>query len=223
MNKIYAFLFLFITCFLAGTLLADEKQSFPNVRFVGTGCEMKMVPMSILRPEYDLKARITYTIFLTEDDANTQDAPIYVCLNDKIEISLQGEEENSMLYSSGSGSQHGYRWEYDNGGVDNDVLMMTSAPPFISHIDFLHQGMLDDGWNAQKTSYQWSFSPKQEKTTTLTFKKYCYTNFMVRNRDGSSPWKEPVETIEFTINVTNFSKLPDDRKVMPWNGGASFR
>lgn len=143
------------------------------------------------------------TITLAEDQANTPDHPIPVLLNQDIQISLQGEESNSEVYCSGAGDQHGYRWEYDNGDVDNDVLMMTSSPTGTIHTFFPNGCKMTEGWKKKKTSYNWSFFPKKSGLTTLTFKKYYYSNAMVRNLDGSLPWKDPVKTIRFTIQVVD--------------------
>jgi len=161
-----------------------------------------------------------FPVSITEEQANTPDHPISVLLNNDIKISLPGEESNSKVYCSGAGSRHGYRWEYDNGGVENDVLTMTSSSINTIHTSFFNKDKAVDGWNTKQTSYNWSFFPKKSGLTTLTFKKYSYSNAMVRNQDGSLPWKDAVETIQFTINITDYSAIPDYGKMTPWQGGA---
>lgn len=143
------------------------------------------------------------TVSLAEEQANTPDHPISILLNQGIQISLQGEDSHSNVYCSGAGNQHGYRWEYDNGDVENEVITMTSSPLDTIHGSFLNGGKMVDGWNTKQTFYNWSFHPNKAGLTTLTFKKYYYSNAMVRNLDGSLPWKDPVETIQFTINVVD--------------------
>lgn len=159
-----------------------------------------------------------FPVSITAEQANTPDHPISVLLNNDITISLSGEESNSKVYCSGAGSQHGYRWEYDNGSGENDVLTMTSSPIDTIHTSFFNEDKAVDGWNTKQTSYHWTFFPKKSGLTTLTFKKYGYSNAMVRNLDGSSSWKDLVEMIHFTINVTDYSAILDDGKMTPWQG-----
>ena len=160
-------------------------------------------------------------IRITKAQANDAAHPIEVLLNNDIEISLKGIESNSSVYCSGAGCQHGYRWEYDNSSDEDGVLTVTSVPINAILARFSGENEFHNGWNTKQTSYRWSFIPKKAGLTTLTFKKYYYSNAMVRNTDGSLLWKDPVETIQFTINVTDYSAIPDDAKIIPWQGGAT--
>jgi len=157
-------------------------------------------------------------VSLNEEQANTPDHPISVLLNQDTQVSLQGEESHSEVYCSGGGDLHGYRWEYDNGGVENDVLTVTSSPIDTIHAPFSNGGKAIGGWQTKQTSYNWSFFPNKSGTTTLTFKKYYYSNSTVRNIDGSSPWKNPVETIQFTIQVVDEIPIPVSDKWPPLFG-----
>lgn len=143
------------------------------------------------------------TVSLNEEQANTPDHPIDLLFNQGIQISLQGEDSHSNVYCSGAGDQHGYRWEYDNSGVENELLTMTSSSLDTIHCSFPNGGEMFHGWNTKQTFYNWSFHPNKTGLTMLTFKKYYYSNATIRNQDGSLPWKDPVKTIQFTINVVD--------------------
>lgn len=186
-------------------LHASDAGKFPNV---GTGCTMvkvKIPEQKFFQSELAKRQDIYYNVplFLTEDQVNNPDKPIDVPFNSTIVISLQGEESNSQVYCSGGGSQHGYRWELDDDNIENNFLMATSVPPSIIHTDSLNPKPTNNRWDTQQTHYQWSFFPKQTGLATLKFKKYYYSNAMIRNFDDSLPWKDPVETIQFTINVVD--------------------
>ena len=57
------------------------------------------------------------------------------------------------------------------------------------------------GWHTKTISYHWKFRPEKSGLYQLTFKKYYYSNSTLRNLDGSSPWKDPIQEINFTILV----------------------
>jgi len=211
MKKIFSSLVLLLIglCCCSQAVQADDAPNFSNA---GTGCTMRKVEIpsqKFTHENLELFATIRredhqydnfFRTLLTEDQANNADSPINVSLNNNIQILLQGEESYSSVYCSGAGSEHGYRWEYDN-SAQSDVL---SEPCFTG--DLMNHGLINpnsshSGWTTQPVSFNWSFNAQQVGTVTLTFKKYYYSNAMIRNLDGSSPWKDPVETIQFTINV----------------------
>ncbi len=141
-------------------------------------------------------------IVLTEDQANDTNTPIIVCQNSTITVSLQEEESYSLVYSSGSGSEHGYRWKFD-GGTKSDVLVEGGEnETYINHSSAPSTDERNhENWITKQMPHFWTFAANQAGLTTLTFKKYYYSNAKIQNIDGSSPWKDPVETIQFTINV----------------------
>ena len=225
MKKIFSSLLLIGFLFSNQALRADDIQNLPPMGPPTGGLTIKKAE----HPEWIKKFSQSKIVFcspvitLTEDQANTADNPIEISLssNPIVRISLQGNESNSSVYCSGGGSQHGFRWEYDNDGVDNDFLEMEACPLGLVH-DTLHSPVgWSTKWQTHETLYTWEFLPKKTGTITLTFKKYYYSNAMVRNTDGSLPWKNPVETIQFTINVTDYNAIPDDGKIIPWQGGAT--
>ena len=80
---------------------------------------------------------------------------------------------------------------------------MGMCPVATIHAPFDPLSSGNKGWVKQNASYQWDFWPKETGTVTLTFKKYYYSNSTARNPDGSSPWKDRVEEIHFTIQVVD--------------------
>lgn len=194
---------------LLGLTLSLTTQALradaPSLSNVGIECKMeKVIPKKYLFPPQLPKTQnscYNIPLFLTEEEVKDLDKPIDIPLNSVIAISLKGERSNSQIYSSGTGDQHGYRWECDS--IENDLLTTLLGPVEILKPSFLNQAEEIEGWKTQDVFYQWAFSPKQTGPTTLTFKKYYYSNAMVRNLDGSLPWKDPVKTIQFTINVVD--------------------
>lgn len=199
MKKIFSFVLLSLICGISHGVQASDPTSQPS-----------SIPTKMPAPTQG----IPISVSLTEDQANTSDQPINVPfdVNRAIKISLLGEESNSKVYCSGAGSQHGFRWEYDNGGVDNDILEMAMCPIGTIHAPFDPLSSSNTGLVTEDTSYQWNFWPKKVGVVTLTFKKYYYSNAMIQNLDGSLPWKDPVETIQFTINVVDDEAISQSSK-----------
>jgi hypothetical protein len=149
----------------------------------------------------------TTQILLTEDQADKETSfPLVVPLHGDIEVKLLGSESNSLVYSSGSGSQYGDRWEWDQSS--DGPLSVVSVPLKIVHglsplLQSFDAGNMkfNNGWLTIETSYIWTFFAEQKGEQKLTFKKYHYSNAKIFNIDGSSPWKDPTKEIHFTINV----------------------
>ncbi len=170
------------------------KKIVPLIVFLALG-----LPLQALRADA-LKSSVS-NIVLDEKNANTPELPINVALNGNIKISLQGKDSYSPVYSSGSGSEYGYRWELEKSSESNILTELTKPEAIVRSCNVGQAYQL--GWSTESTGYTWVFTSKQLGIATLTFKKYYYSNAMVRNSDGSLLWKDPVETIQFTINVVD--------------------
>ncbi|MCF7729472.1 MAG: hypothetical protein K9M81_03790 [Chthoniobacterales bacterium] len=145
-------------------------------------------------------------ISLTEDQACNEEQTISVPLQSELEVKLHGSEFNSSFYSSGSGSQHGERWNF-NGSKDDNALKMTAQPTGeIIHapFDIIHS---IPGYAKEDTSYCWKFTAEQPGISTLSFKKYRYSDSKIRNQDGSAPWEDPIQEIHFTIQVIDSKEI----------------
>ena len=153
-----------------------------------------------------LFAKNPLEISLTEDQACNEKPIIAVPLHSEIEVKLLGSEFNSRFYSSGGGSQHGERWDF-NGSKDDNTLMMIAQPTGeIIHapFDVIHS---IPGYAKEDTNYRWTFIAERPGISTLSFKKYRYSDAMIRNQDGSVPWKDPIQEIHFTIQVIDFKEM----------------
>jgi hypothetical protein len=139
---------------------------------------------------------------LTEDQAGNEEHPIVVPLHSEIEVKLLGSESNSHVYSSGSGSQHGERWECSWSNDDDDLMMIARPTAEIIHAPS-NVVRSDRGEFTKSTDYRWTFLAQQSGVSTLIFKKYYYSNAKVHNLDDSSSWKDPIKEIHFTIQVTD--------------------
>ena len=142
---------------------------------------------------------------LTEDQAGNESQPLKIPLHSEVDVKLVGSESNSIVYSSGSGDQHGERWEFDESSENNIFSELSDPEESIihSHHIFLPGNSRDLGWVTEPTKYNWALTADQVGLATLTFKKYYYSNSTVRNLDGSLPWKDPIKEIHFTIQVVD--------------------
>ena len=149
-----------------------------------------------------LHAGCPLQLSLTEDQGGTVNQLIIIPLNSEIEVKLLGSESNSHVYSSGSGSQHGERWECSWSNDDDDLMMIARPTAEIIHAPS-NVVRSDRGEFTKSTDYRWTFLAQQSGVSTLIFKKYYYSDAKVHNLDDSSPWKDPSKEIHFTIQVTN--------------------
>jgi len=145
-------------------------------------------------------------ISLTEDQACNEKPIITVPLHSEIEVKLHGSEFNSRFYSSGGGSKHGERWDFNVSKDDNTLMMIAQPTGEIIHapFDIIHSM---PGYAKEDTNYRWTFIAERPGISTLSFKKYRYSDAMIRNQDGSLPWNDPIQEIHFTIQVIDFKEM----------------
>ena len=149
----------------------------------------------------------SFEMNLTEDQAENSENPISVPLGSTICVHLCGDKTLSQVYSSGSGSCWGHYWSWDN--EKNEVLSLRQCPAYPSlnrlfkNGNTLHHDEKINELGTTLTIGKWIFDTKTAGLTTLTFKQYYYSNATIRNIDGSSPRKDPINEIHFTINVVD--------------------
>lgn len=136
---------------------------------------------------------------LTEDNqGSSEENPIIIPCHSKFDVTLLGSRSESNVYSSGSGSCHGERWTL-NQSAENDFLTLLEKP--LDKVERGTQGDFHNRWHTKTISYHWKFGPEKIGLYHLIFKKYYYSNSTLRNFDGSSLWKDPIQEIDFTILV----------------------
>jgi len=136
---------------------------------------------------------------LTEDNqGSSEENPMIIPCHSELDVTLLGSRTESTVYSSGTGSCHGEQWTF-NQSAENDFLKVLEKP--LDHPQRDNHRDAHHGWHTKTISYHWKFSPEQSGLYHLTFKKYYYSNSALRNLDGSSPWKDPIQEINFTILV----------------------
>ena len=135
------------------------------------------------------------TLILTEEQAENLVGPISIPLGATICIELSGDKTLSHVYSSGMGSAWGHKWTFN----DEEDEFLNLIDTRIVNLGGQSAGQMI----TSKMDYRWTFHPEELGETKLTFKKYYYSNAAIRNLDGSSPWKDPIKQIHFTINVVD--------------------
>jgi len=142
-----------------------------------------------------VRKKVEPRISLSEDQAgetiNIEKGAILV-------ISLPGcHRQKNINYV---GSQDAYAWEKKEEPASGDGDAILNQVDDVLQFDS-STTQEDENWNVRAVSYQWMFDAVNEGDIVLTFQKYHYNDFRIRNLDGSQI-KNLVGEVSFTIHVT---------------------